>query len=210
MKKLRKIVLKAAPGLNTEQLAWTLKDHNITPTEVLLLRGKFTLHSYLITLSKTAKLEEIRQVDNLENLKVTWERYNRKSDYTQCHRCQAFGHEQRNCLNKRKYVKCPGFHYYRDCTLTRTDISKAFCHNCKGDHSANYGKCPKLIEYLEFRNKMSASNTPQPRQLKQTQASRTSPNKIYAQSAGAANLGQSNQQTDFNVLTSLLGNDGDT
>lgn len=208
--KTKKIVLKAAPGLNAEQLALTLREQNVTPTDVLPLRGKFQSHSYLITLPKTAKLDEVRKVDSLENLKVTWERYNRKSDYTQCHRCQAFGHGQRNCLNKPKCVKCPGFHYYRDCTLTRTNDSRAYCHNCGGDHSANYGKCPKLIEYLEFRNKMSTSNNAQTKQPKQIPASRTSPNRTYAQSARGINPEHSTQQPNLNVLTSLIGNDGDT
>lgn len=110
------------------------------------------------------------------NLKVSWERYAKRRNWTQCHRCQAFGHGEAFCYRKPRCVKCLEEHHTKNCSLVKSENSTPQCVNCKGAHTANYSKCPALLEYLEKRdgNRQPPNNTadnnnyrqaPQPQQL---------------------------------------------
>lgn len=57
----------------------------------------------------------------------------------QCHRCQQWGHSQRNCHGEIKCVICSLHHFSKNCCQKKTDPPK--CANCKGEHTANYRKC---------------------------------------------------------------------
>ncbi|GJQ78615.1 hypothetical protein Trydic_g11722 [Trypoxylus dichotomus] len=61
---------------------------------------------------------------------------------TQCHRCQLYGHGQRNCHAAAVRVKCAGPHQTAECTKRRDAPAK--CALCQGSHTANYKGCPKL------------------------------------------------------------------
>ncbi|GJQ76586.1 hypothetical protein Trydic_g12288 [Trypoxylus dichotomus] len=60
---------------------------------------------------------------------------------TQCHRCQLYGHGQRNCHAAAVCVKCAGPHQTAECSKPREAPAK--CALCQGPHTANYGGCPK-------------------------------------------------------------------
>lgn len=210
----KKIVLKAAPGLDTAELNNTLKDNNIQANEIIPLKGKSTSHSYLVTVPKTQQINEIKNIHNMCNLKVTWEKYSRKNDYTQCYRCQNFGHGQANCFNKPRCVKCPAQHHYRDCDIERTTTSVAYCCNCGGPHTANYSQCPKLIEYLENRNKMLNNNINNRQQntrisLPATGQTRNNQNNRVRTGTSYATATRNDHEHSSDSLTSLLALLGD-
>lgn len=157
--KVKKVVLKAPPGWQDDQIIKNLTDKGKKVKNVIPLKSKTgTSHSYLVTLPFDQKINEIKEIKSIENCKVKWEHYAKKRNYTQCFRCQEFGHAQFNCRNNPKCVKCPGLHHYKDCKIQRGDNTVPFCHNCKGAHAANYSKCPALQSYLEKRN--LANNKP--------------------------------------------------
>ncbi|GJQ87700.1 hypothetical protein Trydic_g22025 [Trypoxylus dichotomus] len=65
----------------------------------------------------------------------------KKNTVTQCHRCQLYGHGQRNCHAAAVCVKCAGPHQTAECNKPREAPAK--CALCKRPHTANYGGCPK-------------------------------------------------------------------
>ncbi|KAF2347409.1 hypothetical protein FHG87_021836 [Trinorchestia longiramus] len=63
----------------------------------------------------------------------------------QCFRCQRFGHNAVNCRAAPRCVVCSGAHNSRDCPSQSTRS----CCNCSGNHTANYGGCPKIRQARE-------------------------------------------------------------
>lgn len=157
--KVKKIVLKAPPSWESDQIKESLLNEGKKINEIIPLRSKKgNSHSFLVTLPGEQKINEIKTIRTLENVKVKWEHYAKKKNYTQCYRCQEFGHAKFNCNNRPRCVKCKEFHLYTECTLIKSEDTIPFCHNCKGDHAANYSKCPKLLEYLEKRREQTQKN----------------------------------------------------
>lgn len=214
--KLKKIVLKAAPHMEQQDLQESLKANNIVPTEIIPLKGKNVSHSYLLTLPKTYQINDVRKVENLENLKVTWEKYERRRNYTQCFNCQGFGHGQTNCNNPARCVKCPGKHHYSKCTLVKTAKSKAHCCNCGGQHTANFSKCPSLLQYLQIRNQNinlnqanSQNSQTQSNKQKTFSTRRAQNNFSYAQAAGSSEHSNNSDSNNFFSLINTLKTDND-
>lgn len=156
--KTKKLVLKAPPSWDSNQIKDHLEHEGNTIKEVIPLKGKNQFsRSYLITVPQNQRINEIRSIKVIDHCRVQWEPYLKKRNYTQCYRCQRFGHSQSNCNMTPRCVKCTGYHYYKDCVVKKTENTVPYCHNCKGQHTANYTKCPTLIEYLEKRNNLNKS-----------------------------------------------------
>lgn len=159
--KTKKIVLKAAPGMDIEDIKDDLEELGHKVIEVISLKSRQNQsRSYLISFPMETNIGQIKMIQNIGNLRIQWERYNKKNNWTQCRRCQKFGHSQTNCNNTPKCVKCPNNHYYEDCPMKKGTETIAYCHNCGGDHAANYHKCPALLEYLQRRNINPNTNNP--------------------------------------------------
>lgn len=152
--KVKKVVLKAPPTWKSDEILQNLQKEGKLVNEVIPLksRKRDITHSYLVTLPAEQKINELKEIKAIENCKIKWEHYAKKRNYTQCYRCQEFGHSQANCFKKPRCVKCPEFHLYTNCKLQKGPETVPFCHNCKGQHAANYSKCEALIEYLQKRN----------------------------------------------------------
>lgn len=158
--KVKKIVLKAPPSWEVDQIKNNITDTGNKVIDIKSLKGKQNLgRSFLVTVPQEQKINEIKTIKIMDHCKVQWEPYFKKRNYTQCYRCQRFGHSSNNCNLTPRCLKCPGFHLYTECTLQKTNTSKPYCHNCNQDHSANYTKCPSLIAYLEKRNSINQTNT---------------------------------------------------
>ncbi|KAF2356790.1 hypothetical protein FHG87_012454 [Trinorchestia longiramus] len=63
----------------------------------------------------------------------------------QCFRCQRLGHNAVNCRAAPRCVVCSGAHNSRECPSPSTRS----CCNCSGNHTANYGGCPKIRQARE-------------------------------------------------------------
>ena len=78
---------------------------------------------------------------------ITVERPNKNRLLGQCHRCQLYGHAQRNCFAKARCVKCLGDHATVDCTRPKDPSQCAEPPSCvlcgEIGHPANYRGCPK-------------------------------------------------------------------
>ncbi|KAF2347349.1 hypothetical protein FHG87_021896 [Trinorchestia longiramus] len=99
----------------------------------------------------------------------------------QCYRCQRFGHSAAFCRSAPRCVVCSGPHTSNECSKTTGRI----CCNCGGNHTANYGGCPKIkqakevektrqIQKLSYRDavkqvlKQTATPTSQPQSMPST------------------------------------------
>lgn len=189
--------------MNLDELKTSLQANKIQPQEIVPLKGRGMSYSYLLKVSKDVAINDVKKVDSLDNLKVSWERYARRSDYTQCYNCQRFGHGQQNCYNQSRCVKCPGAHHYRECPLVKTQTSKVFCCNCKGEHTANYSQCPTLLDYLQNKNKNSKTNNSQSPQQNKSRP----PTSFVQNNKTFASTVRSSENNDLPTLLNMLSND---
>lgn len=106
--KLFKIVLKAAPFVEVEEIQTVLNEHGICNTQCIKLKSnKAPSASFLISTKSKEDHDKIQKIKELDNIKIKWEDYNRKSVVSQYHRCQRFGHGSTNCNLPPRCVKRP-------------------------------------------------------------------------------------------------------
>lgn len=147
--------------MDTEELKNELNNKGIAIKDCVKLKGKGeNTYSYLVVTDKATNIGEVKKIKHVENLNVTWETYQKKRKWSQCHRCQEYGHGSSNCNKNPRCVKCAEMHLTSQCTVRKTENSTAKCCNCGGNHPANYSKCEKLLEYLEERNKNQRPHQP--------------------------------------------------
>ncbi|KAF2356011.1 hypothetical protein FHG87_013230 [Trinorchestia longiramus] len=63
----------------------------------------------------------------------------------QCYKCQRFGYSAAFCRSAPRCVVCSGPHTSNECNKT----TRRNCCNCGGNHTANYGGCPKMKQAKE-------------------------------------------------------------
>lgn len=165
--KLKHMVLRGLPNVNTQDIMSELKKFNLQVVKVVQMKSKSNTTPmsplYKITLTSVQQISEIRKVKFMCSFSVKWESYHNTNKVTQCYRCQGFGHGMSHCANIPKCVKCLGEHLTNDCKKS-TD-TKAQCVNCKGEQPANYKKCPTYLEYMgnlqkrqeKYKTKISSS-----------------------------------------------------
>lgn len=110
-----------------------------------------TSNSYLITIRKE-DANYIKAIKDIDNIKIKFEHYIKKSTPTQCYRCQTFGHGSSNCTKKPKCLKCARCHLTSECPIKHKNGSNRQllrCANCGGPHPANFSKCPTLMGIME-------------------------------------------------------------
>lgn len=100
--KIKKIVLKAAPGLDLKE---ELEFDGIDVVNIINLRSRaenVESHSYQVCVKKETNLRDIYKIKGAQNTRVKWATYAKKNKITQCYRCQQFGHSQANCHEEPK------------------------------------------------------------------------------------------------------------
>lgn len=164
----------------------------------------------LIELSKDYKsifdLKKCCGLDiSVESLKV-------RQDIMQCHRCQLFGHAQKNCRADFKWLKCGEEHSTHLCTKPRTTPPK--CGNCGGEHLSKYLYCkenPNNPNKNQTNQQPSGSHSPDKPQNNPLKKASTS-NKVNTNTTYASAVKNSIPQTDkkatknnLNDLSAILG-----
>lgn len=91
--KVKRSVLKAAPNMDVKEIKRELAAGGHTPADVFPLKDKKSYaYSYLINFPLANNIGEVRKISFINYVKVTWERYAKRSGCTQCFRCHKFGH----------------------------------------------------------------------------------------------------------------------
>lgn len=117
---------------------------------------------YIAKFNPTFKFPNILKINNLFQLRVYWAKYKPRDKATQCYRCQAYGHGQRNCNQKPNCLKCGKDHSTEDCQKSK-DLPPT-CALCQGEHLSNSKKCPKFKEYIDkiSKRKITKNHTTTP------------------------------------------------
>jgi hypothetical protein len=118
----------------------------------------------LVTLSGTAKSQEIFRLTSLCHTAIRVEAYRAQNTLTQCHNCQQFGHIWANCEQAPHCLWCWGRYLYKDCSERRHAASTPTCCNChlaEGEkaHLANYRGCRHGKEQLQKRKSQRIPKT---------------------------------------------------
>lgn len=113
--------------------------------------NQHTLALHTITIGPGADMAAIKSIRAIDYLRVSFE-VTRKTDITQCYRCQRPGHTSTNCHMDYRCVKCKNTHLPGECALTKGQNTTAelYCHNCESHgHPASFRGCPKMQEHLK-------------------------------------------------------------
>lgn len=161
--RVHKVVMKAAPHFNSEDILTNLQQNNMNINDCKKLISKRTgqSSSFLITTSDETELKRLKQIEDIDNVKLEWQNYARQSLITQCHRCQKYGHGSSNCTIAPRCLKCAENHLTRECKMPprcQENMAKLRCSNCSGNHPANYSQCPIRLQHIQ-KLKVSANKT---------------------------------------------------
>lgn len=180
--KIKKMVFKGPPNLEIEYILDELRAAELEPIDCIQMKtmSNKPSHSYLVTVPGHIAVKKLRELRSIDHAMIKWEYYSKKNSYTQCHKCQQFGHGSRNCYMQARCVKCAKAHDTRDCAMKKTDSSKPKCCNCQGEHTANYTQCPALLEYLEKIQNSTKKQQEQKTQVRNFEAKKINPAVTYA------------------------------
>jgi hypothetical protein len=109
-----------------------------------------TLPIYIVQATAGSEVSEIFNIKYIENCKVRWEKL-KKGEYSQCMKCQRFGHSAYNCHMNPRCVKCGEEHLAQDCKIAKeSPKSNLKCVLCnKEGHPASYRNCPIHVKLQE-------------------------------------------------------------
>ena len=139
-------VIKGLPKIDTEIIKKEINNSGLKCKRVIQMKQRQFKDNrpinpiYLATFESDTNINEIRKIKSIYYVNVHWEKYYHKSEVTQCHRCQEFGHGSNSCFQDPKCVKCNGNHITEQCGKTTEE--KPYCVNCGDEHRANSRFCP--------------------------------------------------------------------
>lgn len=140
----RKVIIKGVPkDIPIEEVKSELVKLNYSIHRVSQLKNyktKLPMPIFLIDVLPNSDFKTIYDITTFLGFFVTVEAYKFKGT-KQCYRCQKFNHSSDNCTLNPICLKCAGEHLTNTCTVTERDKIK--CINCQGNHTANYGGCPR-------------------------------------------------------------------
>lgn len=152
--KQHKVVLKASPHMEPDEIKNYFKTQNITVTNCTKLQSRkqgVQSSSFLISTNNKDQIKQLTSTNEIEHTRLRWESFIKKNPVTQCWRCQEVGHGSSNCFRKPRCLKCAANHLTRDCAIkerTEDNKKKLKCCNCGGNHPANFRNCPYITDYL--------------------------------------------------------------
>jgi len=160
--KMFKVVMYGLPIIECNELIESLNEVGVHPKEVKQLQTKVQRKDsaiYLVSFpTGQTNISDLKKVRFVNYISVTWAHYVRRSNITQCRRCQQFNHGTRNCHITPKCVKCGEAHLSNVCPYNeqlKTKQRELKCANCGEKHPANYSDCSVRRTYIEYRAKLS-------------------------------------------------------
>lgn len=139
--------LEKKPPPKISDIKEELNKLNVSTKEIYKMRSPYH-NLYLVTTDTTHTVDSMQKIQTLMNSNVQWKRHVNKKVISQCHTCQIWGHTASNCSRKPQCLKCAEDHHTKECT--KPSNTPATCANCKGDHPANYSKCPVYLAKLKM------------------------------------------------------------
>lgn len=162
-KKLKVVLRGVLTQITEEDIKKDLTKQGYPVTKVTRMKGQkgFPIPLVLVEIDKAYKAI-FTKLEFCCGLSVQVESLRIKTEIIQCHRCQMFGHAQRNCHAEFKCMKCGDGHMSSECLKSRTTSPK--CANCGGDHLSSYIKCMKNPNNPEVSKKKKFKEAPLPKE----------------------------------------------
>lgn len=149
-----KIVLRGIPQEFTEEdVRKDLEKRGYPVEKTVRMNGKDGKPAPLVLIEIKRMYKSIYDLKECCELAVTAEPLKIRDGVIQCHKCQMFGHAQKNCHIDFKCMKCGQNHSTHLCEKSPTIPPK--CANCGGEHLSTHLKCPK--------NPNNPANNPKPK-----------------------------------------------
>lgn len=155
----RKILIKGIPidipldEIKSELLKLNFEIHRIS--QLKNFKTKTPLPIFLLDVFRNENFKNIFDLTSLLGFLIRVETYRFKGS-KQCYNCQRFNHSSEICKLSPVCVKCSGSHRPSECKIENRSQIK--CANCQGNHTANFGGCPKNPKNLN-KNSNNKPNT---------------------------------------------------
>lgn len=164
--KTTKIVLHGLYSMPENELQKYLAEVNVKPSQIKKMnihQKKYSDHClYLLYFPKSdkVKISQLREIPAINRVKVRWQYYaNNRTGPIQCSNCMLLGHGSRHCRMKPKCMRCAGPHKTQACPRLIDPLTKQArdripddqvkCALCHQNHTANYSRCEKRLEFIE-------------------------------------------------------------
>lgn len=188
-KKLKVVLRGVITELTEEEVKTDLEEQGYPASKVIRMKGKRGTAIPLVIVEIDRQYKSIFNTTDCCGLAVTVESLRVRSGITQCHKCQLFGHVQKNCFMQYRCMKCGDTHSTHLCEKPKTTSAK--CANCGGDHLSTYILCKH--------NPNNPNTTKQPHTMPPTNpniwAEKAAQRKVEQQKQAQANAQQQQNQT---------------
>jgi hypothetical protein len=163
-------------GLNTyssDEVRNELSANNIHPKNITMLNLRKKRYDdeciYLLYFKKgDTNINALRKVKSLFHTIVHWDHFvSKRNGPSQCRKCLMFGHSSYNCNVTSKCIRCGDQHESASCPHIQEGHSRipdnmVKCANCAGNHTANFSKCPKRLDYINIKDQINQRNSKTP------------------------------------------------
>lgn len=145
-----------------EKIKKDLENLNFTPSKVIRWKRKDGSPMPLVLVFLPINEKHIFDLNFLDLMTIKVEAQKSTTNFSQCHRCQVFGHSQFRCTAPIKCLICAQEHFSFECDKQK--VLKPKCANCEGEHPSSSKECPKHpVNSKRFINKnnnnKNANNT---------------------------------------------------
>lgn len=175
-----KIVLHGLYKMTEEELTEKLSELGIKPSKVKIMtihKQKYSDHCvYLLHFPKIQKMKisTLREIKAIDQVIVRWEFFrNKRKGPIQCSNCMLYGHGSLDCYLNPVCVRCGGGHKSKECAHLaggqKIPDELVKCGLCGQNHTANYSKCIKRIEFMQRQEKYQRNTQGRKSQRKQPQ-----------------------------------------
>lgn len=137
---------------NIDDVSEAINELNLDVTVHKVMRLPTPNTLWLIQLSPGSNEQQLLAQKFLLHQNIRFE-HKYKQGVVQCKNCQSYGHSAANCNHVFRCVKCTETHKPGQCPRTLNpelaEKTPPTCVNCKEHHTANFRKCPFLINILQ-------------------------------------------------------------
>lgn len=141
-KKLKVVIRGIMTEITEEDISSDLNEQGYPAIKVLRMKGRLGFPAPLVLVEIDREYKSIyNKLHRVCGLSVSVESLRVKTEVIQCHKCQLFGHCQKNCHAAFKCMKCGEEHSTHLCKKPKTTAPK--CANCGGEHLSISLRCTK-------------------------------------------------------------------
>lgn len=174
-----KVVIKGiSTEIPVEDIKMYLEELGYPAINVSRMNGKLGKPIQMALIEIAREYKSIYSIKRVCGLDIDIEPLRSKGTI-QCHRCQLYGHVQRNCNAEFRCMKCAENHSTHLCTKPKTTAAK--CANCGGAHTSVWKNCSSKPGNAD---KLKATPTPKVENLKDFPKLKTKTTNVSQESIG--------------------------